>query len=63
MEKKGGIIVTREGLFIPARYFRQMADRLEVVLSPKEINIRSVAKDLPASRRPFAKRKTSGKRG
>jgi hypothetical protein len=44
MEKKSGVIATREGLFIPARYFRQMSDTLEVVISPREISIRSSAK-------------------
>ncbi|MSQ47824.1 MAG: hypothetical protein EXR78_05445 [Deltaproteobacteria bacterium] len=41
MEKKSGITVTHEGLFIPARYFAGMADQLEVELAAREIRIRS----------------------
>ena len=57
MEKKSGIIVTREGLFIPARYFEQMAQKLEIVLAAEEIKIRSSAKKEPATRRREVKRK------
>jgi hypothetical protein len=57
MEKKSGIIVTREGLFIPARYFEQMAQQLEIVLAAEEIKIRSSAKKESATRRREVKRK------
>jgi hypothetical protein len=51
MEKKSGIMVTREGLFIPARYFAGMTDQLEVVLAAEEIRIRSSAKKKPPRKR------------
>src|SRR5215831_9323384 len=39
--------------------FRQMVDRLEVALSPREISIRSSAKRQPPVRKPSVKRKPS----
>lgn len=57
MEKKSGIVVTREGLFIPARYFEQMAEQLEVVLADEEIKIQSARKKTPATRKRATKRK------
>jgi hypothetical protein len=62
MEKKSGIVATREGLFIPARYFRQMADRLEVRLSPQEISIRSSLEGQAPARSHTAKPKPKPKR-
>ena len=61
MEKKSGIVVTQGGLFIPAYYFRRMADRLEVVLYSGEIRIRSSAKGQPPVQKLSTKRKTSYK--
>jgi hypothetical protein len=62
MEKKSGIVATREGLFIPARYFRQMADSLEIVLSPGEISIRSSLKERQKAQRRSGKHKTADKK-
>lgn len=62
MEKKSGIVVTREGLFIPARYFRRMTDRIEIVLAPDEINIRSSAKRQQSAQEPAINRKTGVER-
>jgi len=56
MEKKSGITVTREGLFIPTQYFKAMSDQLEIVLAAKEIRIRSAAKKVPAIRKRVIKR-------
>jgi hypothetical protein len=44
METKDGIKITSRGLFLPTKYFRHMAKRLEVILSAGEIVIRSSAK-------------------
>jgi hypothetical protein len=44
METKDGIRITSKGLFLPTKYFRRMAKRLEVIVSAGEIVIRSSAK-------------------
>ena len=44
METKDGIKITSKGLFLPTKFFRRMAERLEVIVSAGEIVIRSSAK-------------------
>ncbi|MGH7810587.1 MAG: hypothetical protein ACREP5_09960 [Candidatus Binatia bacterium] len=44
METKDGIKITSRGLFLPTKYFRHMAQRLEVIVSAGEIVIRSLTK-------------------
>jgi hypothetical protein len=44
METKDGIRITSRGLFLPTKYFRHMAKRLDVIVSAGEIVIRSSAK-------------------
>jgi len=44
METKDGIKITSRGLFLPTKYFRHMAKRLEIIVSGGEIVIRSSAK-------------------
>jgi len=44
METKDGIKITPKGLFLPTKYFRHMAERLEVIVTASEILIRSSAK-------------------
>lgn len=44
METKDGIKITPKGLFLPTKYFRHMAERLEVIVAAGEIVIRSSAK-------------------
>jgi hypothetical protein len=52
METKDGIKITPKGLFLPTKYFRHMAARLEVIVSAAEILIRSSAKrTTPVKRR------------
>lgn len=51
MEKKNGIKITPKGLFLPAKYFRHMAKRLEVIVSTAEIVIRSSIKEAAKGKR------------
>jgi 23S rRNA G2069 N7-methylase RlmK/C1962 C5-methylase RlmI len=44
METKDGIKISSKGLFLPTKYFRHMAKRLEVLVSGGEIVIHSSAK-------------------
>lgn len=44
METKDGIKITSKGLFLPTKFFRRMAERLEVIVSAGEIVIRSSVK-------------------
>ena len=51
MEEKDGIKITPRGLFLPAKYFRHMAKRLEVIVSAGEIVIRSLVKGTAKAKR------------
>jgi hypothetical protein len=44
METKDGIKITSRGLFLPTKFFRHMAKRLEVTVSAGAIVIRSSTK-------------------
>jgi hypothetical protein len=58
METKDGIKITSRGLFLPKKYFRHMAKRLEVIVSTGEIVIHSSAKTLSREKRPYKRAKT-----
>jgi len=65
METKDGIKITSRGLFLPTKYFRHMAKRLEVIVSAGEIVIRSSARrtaqdQLPRKRIKGRRTKTPG---
>ena len=51
METKDGIKITSKGLFLPTKFFRRMADRLEVIVSAGEIVIRSSVKNTAMGKR------------
>jgi hypothetical protein len=55
METKDGIKITSRGLFLPTKYFRHMAKRLEIIVSSGEIVIRSSA-NYTAQDKPQRKR-------
>jgi hypothetical protein len=51
METKDGIKITPKGLFLPTKYFRHMAERLEVIVTAAEILIRSSVKHTSPDKR------------
>lgn len=53
MEKKNGIKITPKGLFLPAKYFRHMARRLEIIVFTGEIVIRSSVKGTARAKRQW----------
>jgi hypothetical protein len=63
MEKKSGIVVTQEGLFIPAHYFGQMAKKLDIVVSPGEIRIQSSVKGRQLRQKSSPTQRSSGRKG
>jgi len=60
METKDGIKITSRGLFLPTRYFRHMARRLEVIVSAGTIVIRSSAKHTAQDK--LQRRRVKGRR-
>jgi hypothetical protein len=60
METKDGIKITSRGLFLPTKYFRHMAKRLEVIVSAREIVIRSSAKHIAQNK--LQRKRVKGRR-
>ena len=62
MEKKDGIKITSKGLFLPAKYFRHMARRLDIIVSTGEIVIRSSVKGTGKARRRWKREDLYGRK-